>query len=310
MNTDSETVEAAIPAITCWEDIYSRARYADDIDSTKTQLLDVIAPYRGLQPQKPCGLTNCHTPHNNGYLIVTADGRETNIGDDCGKKHFPEFAAQTRKINRILREQRLRNIVIEAQARISAVQLEIADLRAGDYGAEWTVRCISSLRLAVTAAGAQLWLDLKRRANVGDATVNKVRERSKAEIQELIAANLGRADELRYESISVGRISGLELLSNRLDLHTNLVRGAEKAVDDIRAVDAKRTSGKTLQATSKLVSELDAHLVLVREALAAGRLFFTDANLALLAYIAADAEKRKKLADLTVNKLATSPSSR
>jgi len=310
MNTDSKTAEAAIPVITCWEDIYRRARYADDIDSTKTQLLDVIAPYRGLQPQKPCGLTNCHTPHNNGYLIVTADGRETNIGDDCGKKHFPEFAAQTRKINRILREQRLRNIVIEAQARIPAVQLEIADLRAGDYGAEWTVRCISSLRLAVTAAGAQLWLDLKRRANVGDATVNKVRERSKAEIQELIAANLGRPDELRYESKPVGRISGLELLSNRLDLHTNLVRGAEKAVDDIRAVDAKRTGGKTLQVTSKLVSELDAHLVLVREALAAGRLFFTDANLALLAYIAADAEKRKKLTGLTVSKLATSPSSR
>jgi len=84
----------------------------------------------------------------------------------------------------------------------------------------------------------------------------------------------------------------------------------EKAVDDIRAVDAKRTGGKTLQVTSKLVSELDAHLVLVREALAAGRLFFTDANLALLAYIAADAEKRKKLTGLTVSKLATSPSSR
>lgn len=306
MNPDNKEVEPAIPAITCWDDIYNRAKYADDIDSTKTQLLDVIAPYRGLQPARPCGLTNCHTPHNNGYLIVTADGRETNIGDDCGKKHFPEFAAQTRKINRILREQRLRNIVIEAQARIPEVQVEIADLRTGVYGAEWVTRCLANLKRVVAGVDGQLWLDLKRRANNGDATVEEVRQRSKDEIQELVAAGLGRPDELRFETKPVGRIGGLDLLSNRLDLHKNLVKGAEKSVAGIKAFDAKRTGGKTLQAASKQVGDLDAHLVLVREALAAARLFFTDANLALLPYVATDPAKRKHLANLAVSKLAAS----
>lgn len=305
MNPENEVCEKAVPSITCWEDIYNRARYADDIDSTKTQLLYVIAPYRGLQPKHPCGLTNCHTPHNNGYLIVTADARETNIGADCGKKHFPEFAAQARKINRILREQTLRNIVVEAQARIPAVQAEISELRGGEYGAEWVVRCISSLRQVMTSVDAQLWLALKRRANTGEATVNEVRERSKVEIQELVAAGLGRPDELRFESKPVGRLAGLELLSNRMDLHTNLVKGVEAALADITAVDAKRTGGKTLQAASKLTADLDVHLALVKEALVAARLFFTDANLALLAYVATDAVKRKKLGILTVSKLAS-----
>lgn len=83
MIQDPSSEDIAVPSITSWEDIFGRSAYASDVDGTKTELLDVIAPYRGLQPAKPCGLTNCHTPHNNGYLIVTADNRETNIGADC-----------------------------------------------------------------------------------------------------------------------------------------------------------------------------------------------------------------------------------
>ena len=91
MTHDQNSRELEIPTIASWDDIFGRSAYATDVDGVKTNLLAVIAPYRGLHPAKPCGLTNCHTPHNNGYLIVTDDGRETNIGANCGKKHFPEF---------------------------------------------------------------------------------------------------------------------------------------------------------------------------------------------------------------------------
>lgn len=36
----------------------------------------------------PCGLKGCRTLHGKGYVVQTLDGIETNIGKDCGKKHF------------------------------------------------------------------------------------------------------------------------------------------------------------------------------------------------------------------------------
>ena len=35
-----------------------------------------------------CGLNNCHREHRFGYVICAKDGRETNIGHDCGKREF------------------------------------------------------------------------------------------------------------------------------------------------------------------------------------------------------------------------------
>lgn len=35
-----------------------------------------------------CGLSNCHTLHVRGYLVVTKSGLETNISKDCGKSDF------------------------------------------------------------------------------------------------------------------------------------------------------------------------------------------------------------------------------
>lgn len=305
MIQDPSSEDIAVLSITSWEDIFGRSAYASDVDGTKTELLDVIAPYRGLQPAKPCGLTNCHTPHNNGYLIVTADNRETNIGADCGKKHFPEFAAQTRKIERILKEQNLRAIVQGAQSRADATRAVIASLRTEEHGAEWVTRCLLGLRQAVVNVDPQLWHVLKRRANTGDTVVNEVRERSKKEVREMVAANLGRAEELRFESKPTGRLSGLEVLSNRLDLNANLVKGAEASLQTVVAIDARRSGGKALQTAAKSVGEIDSSLALVREAIASGRLFFTDANLALVAFIAADEAKRKKLSGLTVATLST-----
>ena len=35
-----------------------------------------------------CGLNNCRREHRFGYVISAKDGRETNIGHDCGKREF------------------------------------------------------------------------------------------------------------------------------------------------------------------------------------------------------------------------------
>lgn len=300
MNSADLRPEYAIPLITSWEDMFSRRKFSFDVDGTKVELRAVIAPYRGLQPAKPCGLTNCHTPHNNGYLIITVDDRETNIGSDCGKKHFPDFAMQALTLDRALREESLRRIVSEAQAASDELRAQFVRLRSENEGAEWCVRCIRALRQILVSIDPQLWHSLRRKANAGDSLVNEVRERSKVEIRELVAANLGRAEELRFESKPAGRLVGIEVLSDRLDLNASLVRGAEAALSELIAVDPRKASGRVLQKASKSTTEIARFLLLAREAVEAGRSFFKDSNLALIPYLAIDEGKRKRLRGLSL----------
>lgn len=57
-----------------------------DKDST-LKLVRIIDKYSF--PEKiPCGLKNCCTPHNYGYLALLNNGKLTNIGNKCGKKIF------------------------------------------------------------------------------------------------------------------------------------------------------------------------------------------------------------------------------
>ena len=121
----------------------------------------------------------------------------------------------------------------------------------------------------------------------------------------MVAANLGRAEDLRFESKPVGRLNGLEVLSNRLDLNANLVKGAEAAFEAVMSIDSHRAGGKSLQTAAKSAGEIDGSLNLVREAIASGRLFFTDTNLALMAFIVTDGIKRKKISGLSVATLST-----
>lgn len=73
-------------------DLAQRPRYRPSLDPKQSKLVEVLAPYHFDEPY-PCGLSSCHTPHKTGYLVVTGDNRETNIGGVCGKHIFgDEFA--------------------------------------------------------------------------------------------------------------------------------------------------------------------------------------------------------------------------
>lgn len=69
------------------DEIYNRTAYLADIDPATSEPKKIIASYQFPEPI-PCGLKNCHQPHKQGYLVLTASGSETNMGWVCGVNYF------------------------------------------------------------------------------------------------------------------------------------------------------------------------------------------------------------------------------
>ena len=71
------------------EEFRARPAWRDGLDHSEHKLLRIIGDYSfSAQEALPCGLKGCRTSHQNGYVIETADGLETHIGNKCGKRYF------------------------------------------------------------------------------------------------------------------------------------------------------------------------------------------------------------------------------
>src|SRR5580704_1957839 len=73
--------------IQTWADVSTRPGFTPNLDPVAFPLKAIIGRYV-FGDQVRCGLKNCHTMHNRGYIVTAASGQETNIGKDCGKTYF------------------------------------------------------------------------------------------------------------------------------------------------------------------------------------------------------------------------------
>jgi len=123
--------------IQCWEDIIERPGFQQKLNPKEVKLKRIIGQY-SINPKQPCGLKNCGTKHNRGYLVEAEDGLETNIGNVCGGKYFGvEFKELQNVFKMDSNAQRYREEIIEKQNQIHAIENTIKSLREGDYKADW-----------------------------------------------------------------------------------------------------------------------------------------------------------------------------
>ncbi len=70
----------------------------DFSESSGRKLLEMLDDYQFAKIDEfPCGIKGCRTPHQYGYLVRTTDGKITNIGRDCGKRHLKLEFTKARK---------------------------------------------------------------------------------------------------------------------------------------------------------------------------------------------------------------------
>ena len=70
------------------DDFRNRAAWRDEVDVVATAPERIVGWYSFPQMYYvQCGLASCRRSHGLGFLVLLADGTETNIGGHCGRKH-------------------------------------------------------------------------------------------------------------------------------------------------------------------------------------------------------------------------------
>lgn len=97
----------------------------------------IIGRY-ALGDQVRCGLKNCHTMHNHGYIVTAENGQETNIGKDCGKRYFSvDFEQVKRQFDRDMDAMENRDLLWSLTFKLGEIGERIMPPRAGAKGADW-----------------------------------------------------------------------------------------------------------------------------------------------------------------------------
>lgn len=199
-----------VVAIHTPDDLNARPAYCARLDPKSSVLAEVLAEYR-FKHDYPCGLSNCRQAHQTGYLVVTTDGIETNVGNVCGKKIFGDNFSI--KVNEQARRVRLKNQLDSLRAvsdRKTQILARIADLLNRPLGAKWAE---TNLRTLKEALGIEVLTRLRDRARRGETIVSTDRAATEDE-RERHRLNNPNAKPLNFVSERLGEFIALDYLNH------------------------------------------------------------------------------------------------
>jgi hypothetical protein len=240
----------------------------------------------------PCGLASCHTPHGRGYLVVTIDGRETNIGKDCGKKYFSvDFERLAKVYERDIRAKEHREALTTLQQQIPGLRARILALKEGDHGANWIHRNLAPLRHGLPYPLPEM---IQRMVRQRGGTLTRSRPATAEEV-ELMRAQGQRITRGQTIEEPAGQLAGLAALYQENDLRELLVKRMEP-LDQVEAAEVDTLPDKTLRVLSKWATSIEPALIQAEAAIAAGHRLLTQENLRQLDQFLSSKEDRRALA--------------
>lgn len=271
-----EAVELIEPPKT-FEEMAARPSFIAPLDHGAHKLTKVLAPY-SFSKQVPCGLRSCRTNHNNGFLVRTQSGAETNIGSVCGRKYFGDDFVLASSVHR---RQRARHEAITQATNLKAQQLainqRIDQMVNGPFGVHWLRRLGVALQVRLGADGMSL---LKKKARSGNYQVEKVSERTEEEIQREMALTRKKRDELKYKSEVVGIMQPMRWLS--YDFKGDLIDNLRVPLNALCAMDWSAAETKVIQRMLKAVSGWEQRIETAHTVLKEAAVGLSSDNLALI----------------------------
>ncbi len=274
LNRDKEIV-----VVKTWAEIQGRPGFDGNLDPAQHELKVIIGRY-AFADYVPCGLSNCHTMHGRGYIVVTKDGHETNIGKDCGKTYFGvDFETLSAAFERDLEEKTNRERIFAFLGRIDAVESRIKDLRNQEYGADW----IYKTSLPLIEGGKDVPNAVLKRVVQMVKSRNPVLtveyEADEEEIKQREAQSGRSIERPLVLSRPIGRLAGLEALYPENNLRQLLVIDLSEALKDLEALNIDTLDFKSLRRWSRWIGEVDGKLEQAAAAIGKGRELLTATNL-------------------------------
>lgn len=265
-----------------WSDITERAGFSGDLDPEKHTLDSILGRY-AFAEKVPCGLSNCHTPHNRGYIVATKEGRETNIGKDCGKTYFGvDFQTLSNKFDRDITEKENREKLWAFFFRSEDVAAQVSGLRSGEFGADWVYKQCLALRSTRNVA-PKIVRKLMAMVKAQDPRVTREREATDEEVARLEQAQGRRLRGPQVISEPLGELRGLEVLYAENDLRAMLIEDVSVKLKKLNETNIDSLTYEQLSKWSRWLGTLDATLQRAANAVERGRRFLTQENLLPLA---------------------------
>lgn len=180
-----------------------RPAWQDELDPSKYNLKAIIGTYSfAKKDQLPCGLKNCRTKHQNGYVVVTVEGVETHIGNRCGAKYFGvnwgDIKAQfARDVEADAQQKWLDQILQTKQPLIERGRRIVDSLKAMTAKVQKVRKALMKER--------QLWSAFRDAAKAGGQLFED------RKVSREYAEAMGLRERDRVQRIKVGQIYGIEM---------------------------------------------------------------------------------------------------
>jgi hypothetical protein len=275
LNTSKELVR-----VENWADIEARIGFTTDLDPEAHTLDSIIGRY-AFSDRIRCGLSNCHAPHAKGYIVVTKDGRETNIGKDCGKTYFGvDFETLSRQFDQDISEKENRDKLWSFFFKIDELKEQIQELRAAEKAANWVYRMSRPLLETGKSVPHEIVRRIATMIKTRQSGVTVEREATEREVQELEVAQGRNLARPQYVTDPVAEVQGLEALYPENDLRELLVIELEEKIKAFEEESIDALTFEPLRRWAKWIGTVDSTLQTAARSLESGRRLLRSENLA------------------------------
>lgn len=273
--------ERGLQRIESWDDILSSAGFTARVDPKTVKLKEIIGSYT-FGTLIPCGLSTCQQPHANGFLVVAADGRVTNLGRICGQRHFSvEFTQMSRVFLAAVRAQNNREFLWEVRNRLPTITAEVSAIRSEQYGASWINTRINQLTGKSGSLPAPIVNAVRQSNRRGDGVLVIQRTATKEE-RDSATLDIKGLEHMRrslnFVEDRVGQLDGFVALATGNGLK-EIVGLIEPFLATLAEADIDSLPDKLLRELSKVGGELEPNLARLRTVVAAGRRLLVRQNI-------------------------------
>lgn len=294
--------EKGLVRIESWEEVISRPGFVADLDPSTVELKAMIGSYL-FKDHVKCGLSSCHQPHGRGYLVTTIDGSETNIGKDCGKKHFDvDFETMRNAYERDLRNkerrEQLENFITQAPTFLQKVE----GLHVGPLGADALYAHLQVLTNRGRGVPDTIVDRLQKMAKSRNGSITVQRQANEQEIENLEAIQGVKLKRPHYIEEDIGYLSGIAVLYPENNLRNLLVVDLQTGIKRIQSLQVDSLGEYELRLHSQWASEIDSKFNTVRQTIREARALLSPANVSKLE-LAIEKKEDKQLFSKFVSRL-------
>lgn len=283
--------DKGLTRIESWDDVITRPGFTIDIDPRTVQLKTIIASYT-LQNYVKCGLSTCHQPHGNGYLVVTKDGRETNIGKDCGKKHFSvDFESMRRNFDRNTKNKERRERLGILQNQLPEIKKTVSLMRKDSNGGDWVYRTSRSLIDGSKGLPDCVVSTVRKMIQTGNNSViiERLSKDSEVELSKL----MGKSSP-QYVEENVGNLDGIRALLPDYDLRKIFAESIEPGIRKLESANIDLLSSKEVGDLINWANNLEPSIQQAKDSIILGRRLLTQENLKPLTSLLIKKEDKRR----------------